>query len=324
VTNEVAHASLRRLDARLGRRHAREARRDAGADHRDHLHEKSRRVDQSTNEESATSLAALIAADRLRYVRTGTRGLSRARNIGLRLATTRIVAFTDDDCEVADDWIATMQRVFDEQPRTLIAFCNVHAGPYDATMGFIPTYVGAGTRVIRTVREKCSARGIGAGLAVRRAELLAIGGFDEELGAGGRFPAAEDGDAALRAILAGYEVCETDRTHVVHHGFRTWAEGKALASRDWVGIGAASAKPLRAGRWQAGSFAAHEFLVHALWPPVSDLLKLRRPVGFGRSIHFLRGFAMGLRVPVDARSLCFEPASGSDGPASPIGRGNVV
>jgi GT2 family glycosyltransferase len=270
-------------------------------------------VDQSTNDDTELSLADFVAAGRIDYVRTTTVGLSRARNIGLRHAHTRVVAFTDDDCETPDDWLQAIQTIFDEQPETIVAFCSVRPGPYDASAGFVPGYECRGTRTVRTVRDKCTARAIGAGMAVRRKEMLALGGFDEELGAGGTFPSCEDWDAAVRALLAGYKVCETDRTHVLHHGFRTWKEGRSLTARDWVGIGAAYAKPLRAGRWEAASIAAYELVVCAMWPPVNDALHARRPIGIGRVVGFIRGFARGMVAPFDRRNVMFAPR----GPSSP-------
>jgi hypothetical protein len=158
---------------------------------------------------------------------------------------------------------------------------------------------------VRTLLGKCTARGMGAGMGVRREELIALGGFDEQLGPGSSFPSCEEGDAAVRVILSGYEVCETDRTSVVHHGFRTWAEGRELSRRDWFGVGAAYAKPLRVGRWAFLSVPAYELFVKAVWPPVADLLRLRRPRGALRGVHFLRGFAKGLVEPLDAASLVF-------------------
>jgi hypothetical protein len=41
---------------------------------------------------------------------------------------------------------------------------------------------------------------------------------------------------------------------------------------------------------------------------VLDLLALRRPRGITRIVSFLRGFAHGMRTPVDAKTLCFMPS----------------
>jgi glycosyltransferase involved in cell wall biosynthesis len=266
-------------------------------------------VDQSKGDESEAAIADLRTDARLSYIRSNTVGLSRSRNIGLKLAKTSIVAFTDDDCEVPETWLEVMQGVFEEHANVALSFCSVAAGPHDLSQGFVPVYQCHGTRVVSTVRGKCRARGMGAGLAARRDVLLELNGFDEELGAGGRFPSCEDGDMAIRVLLAGYELCETDRTCVIHHGFRSWPEVRLLARRDWTGIGAAYAKPIRAGRWDFAPVPFYELFAKALQPPVNDLLHLRRPRGFMWSLHFLRGFSQGLLAPFDRQRLLFKPSS---------------
>jgi glycosyltransferase involved in cell wall biosynthesis len=263
-------------------------------------------VDQSTNDESEESVVDLRGDPRLTYVRSQTVGLSRARNIGLRMAETPVVAFTDDDTEVPQDWLVTMQRVLDEHPRAALVYCSVLAGPHDPLAGFVPVYECHGTRIVRTIEAKRAARGMGAGLAARRDILMKLDGFDEELGAGGRFPSCEDWDMTIRALLANFEVCETDRTFVVHHGFRTWPEVKALSRQTWTGMGAAFAKPLRAGHWRFAPVALYELSTMAMRPPVDDLLHLRRPRGLARLLHFLQGVSRGLVAPFDRNRLLFK------------------
>jgi glycosyltransferase involved in cell wall biosynthesis len=262
-------------------------------------------IDQSTTDDTAACLAPLISEGKLTYIRTTTVGVSRSRNLGLRTAGTEIVAFTDDDCEVPPTWLEELQAVFSEQPSTAMVFCSVLAGPHSSADGFVPAYECQGTRTVHTLLDKCTARGMGAGLAIRREPVLALGGFDEELGPGGRFPSCEEGDAAVRCLLRGHDVCETSRTHVIHHGFRTWSEGRELSRRDWFGIGAAYAKPLRAGRWDFMPVPAYELMVKAVWPPIMDMLRLRRPKGLTRGLYFVRGFAKGLVEPLNPDPLVF-------------------
>ena len=50
-------------------------------------------------------------------------------------------------------------------------------------------------------------------------------------------------------------------------------------------------------------------LCQALWPPIHDVLRLRRPSGLSRIGGFLRGFAAGLRTPMDRKTLLFRPVS---------------
>jgi glycosyltransferase involved in cell wall biosynthesis len=266
-------------------------------------------VDQSTNDDTFNALRELSADPRLVYVRSRDRGLGRAHNLALRLARSEVMAITDDDCEVPPHWLAAFGDVFREHPNVAVAFCTVRAAPHDPTAGFIPAYQCRGTTIVSTVLGKLRARGIGAGIAVRRQMMLDLGGFDDLLGPGAPFPSCDDGDVAARALLGGYEVCETDRTFVIHYGFRTWAEGRDLAARDWVAIGAAFCKPLRAGYVSFAVVPLYELFVKALWPPINDLLHLRRPRGVKRGFHFINGFVRGLAAPMNRDTLTFQDDS---------------
>ncbi len=261
-------------------------------------------VDQSDAPISGASFDELRSDPRLRYIRSRTRGKGAALNEGLRQARGDVVICTDDDCEAAPDWLASMGSVFEEEPSAALAFCNVVAPPYDKAAGYVPTYEKP-RRVLRSVSDLCAGRGIGAGMAVRRSVALEIGGFDESLGPGARFPAAEDLDFALRLLLRGWHVYDTGDRPIVHHGFRTHAQSRAHAKRDFIGLGAVCAKPLRAGYWNVSVLSAWEFSANALWPPLADLLHLKKPRGLSRIIGFLQGFIEGMQTPVAREALVY-------------------
>lgn len=266
-------------------------------------------IDQSTDTTTAAALRRFQHDRRLRYIASTTKGLGIARNIGLQLAHAPLVAYTDDDCRVPVNWLRVIEEEFQREPRAAVLFCNVVPGPHDPSAGFIPAYQRQQRTVVKTFWGKCRARGIGAGMAVRRDPVLAMGGFDEALGAGGKFPSAEDADIALRAIVHGWYVVETPATIVIHDGFRTWAEARDLAARDWEGLGAAYIKPLKAGQWRAGIVLLYELLVPAFLEPLFPLLKLRRPRGLGRLIALIRGCLRGLAHPVDRERLVYQPTA---------------
>jgi len=264
-------------------------------------------IDQSTDEASRCAVEEFAGDPRLRYLPSNAVGVSRARNLALRNADTDIVVFTDDDCEVHEGWLSVMQALFDEHPGVAQAFCSVRPGPHDAEREFVPAYeCSSGTRIVRTLLDKCTARGMGAGMAVRRQTVLDAGGFDEELGPGATFPSNEEGDLAVRLLMRGHQVCETDRTYVTHHGSRTFTEGRTLSRRDWVGIGAAYSKPLRVGALGIVPIALYELAFKAVGPAFVDLAHLRRPRGLARGAHFLNGFARGLLAPLDGERLLFK------------------
>jgi hypothetical protein len=139
-------------------------------------------------------------------------------------------------------------------------------------------------------------------MAVRKSMVQDIGSFDRSLGS--KFPrtVGEEGDLALRLVLFGYQVLETDRTAVEHDGFRTWGEGRAMAKRNFFGIGLVYAKPLRCGRASALSVVLYEGIVVALVQPILRAFRLQRP-GFRGVWYFWKGFFSGLRYRVDCRTM---------------------
>ena len=265
-------------------------------------------IDQSDGPESGEALASGFSDSRLRYLHSHARGKGAALNEGLRLACGDIVASTDDDCEVPPGWAAGMAQALEAQPTAAIVFCNVAAGPHDRTAGYIPAFEQRRSRLLCSIGASRGELGLGAGMAVRRAVVLALGGFDESFGPGARFGSGDDWDIAHRLLLSGWHVYETAHLSIVHHGFRTFAEGSDHARRDWIAIGALCAKPLRAGHVDAVVVPLWYFSVLALWPPLRDLLRLRRPSGLARIVGFSSGFLQGLRTQVDRKTLVFRPA----------------
>jgi glycosyltransferase involved in cell wall biosynthesis len=262
-------------------------------------------IDQSDDGATEEALASLATDPRMRYHRTATRGKGAALNEGLRLARGEVLVCTDDDCVAPPGWVPAMADVMAGQPKAAIVFCNVTAPPYDPQAGYVPTYVRHENRLVRSIGATVGGHGLGAGMALRRELILQFGGFDESMGPGARFASGDDWDITARVLLRGWQVYETSELTIVHHGFRTFEEGRDHALRDWIAIGAVCAKPLRAGHWSAVVVPAWEFSAHALWPPLSDLLRGKRPRGYSRILGFLRGFAEGLATPVDRETLLF-------------------
>lgn len=262
-------------------------------------------VDQSDGPESETALSLFRSDPRLRYYRSVKRGKGAALNEGLALARGPIVVCTDDDCQPPPGWVADMTRTLESRPQAAILFCRVAPVPHDRNAGYVPAYEISRSRSLQSVGDICGGLGIGAGMAVRRDFVTSMGGFDECFGPGAIFPSADEWDIVLRALLTGHHVYETAELTLVHDGFRTFAQGQAHARRDWLALGAVCAKPLRAGHWRAIVIPFWLFFTRAVWPPLADLLSLRRPRGLGRIVAFAQGFCRGCATPVDSRTLRF-------------------
>lgn len=262
-------------------------------------------IDQSDGPEGEQALAPFADDPRLRYHRSAGRGKGFALNEALALARGEILVCTDDDCYAPPDWMSGMARALEARPEAAVAFCQVLPIEHDESAGYVPAYHLRESRTLRSVGAIRDGLGIGAGIAVRRDFVQSIGGFDEAFGPGGRFPSADDWDIALRVLLTGHHVFETADLSIVHDGFRTFEQGRAHARRDWLALGAVCAKPLRAGHWNAAIIPVWLFSTKAVWPPIADVLALRKPRGIGRILAFAEGFARGLGTRVERRTLRF-------------------
>jgi GT2 family glycosyltransferase len=262
-------------------------------------------MDQSEGTDSQLALCPFAHDARLRYTRTRARGKGAALNEGLRLARGAVVACTDDDCVPPAGWARAMADAMRTHARAAVVFCSVRPEPYDPSEGYVPAYEPKRDRVLRSVSDARLGLGLGAGMALRRDAILALGGFDEQFGPGSRFGSGDDWDISLRVLLSGWEVHEVASIWLLHYGFRSWAEGRSHTLRDWIAIGALCAKPLRAGYFSALPLTFWFLTVDALWPPLRDLLMLRPPRGKARIVGFSRGFIGGFRTPVDPKTLMF-------------------
>lgn len=255
-------------------------------------------VDQSNEMRTTHAVSQFRDDPRLRYVSSNTSGLSRARNIGLSLITTDLVIMTDDDCEVPPNWIVEMVTPFQRHPQVGIVFCDVVAGPYDHEAGFIPVSLSSRALLIEDLAhwQTCDGVtiGIGAGMAVRRSTAEAIGGFEPLFGSGTRFHSGEDLDFTLRALIGGHQVYRLNHVSVVHHGFRTMQETRALIHQSMFSIGAIYGRLIRSGQWLATRNLIAIVSSLIVLPIIKSVRQRRIPPVLRRAIWLIRGLIEGL------------------------------
>ena len=157
-------------------------------------------VDQSAGDETAEAAAAWAAREPgLCVLRTPTRGLSRARNVGLAHCRGALIVFTDDDVVAAPDWLAEIVGEFAAYPRLALLFGNVlPPDEHDWRTEFVPHCEAPTRRPVRWFESQAFA-GMGANMALRRTTWATVGGFDTALGAG-TGAAGEDFEFALRCL----------------------------------------------------------------------------------------------------------------------------
>ncbi|MFL5577777.1 MAG: glycosyltransferase family 2 protein [Gemmatimonadaceae bacterium] len=126
-------------------------------------------------------------------------GLGRARNAGVAAARGALLAFTDDDCYPAADFVESWCDVFDDPGVGYGGGRILLHDPLD-----FPITVRTETAPIPLAPGAFVDPGLvqGANMAFRREVVVALGGFDPRLGPGTPF-VSDDVDLAARASAAG-------------------------------------------------------------------------------------------------------------------------
>ena len=203
-------------------------------------------VDQSTVAQDELATLGSGPECTVSYLHTTKSGLSRARNTGLRAAAYDVVVLLDDDMLVEPEWLGRLLAGFaDGGPGTVVTG-RVLAGPPEGGDGIVPpaALLTLPTAAVYRGRQPTDVMP-GANVALHRDIVLAIGGYDERLGPGSRFPSAEDNDMGLRLLDAGCEVRHVPGAVVLH---RAWRAPRERALMRWTygrGKGAFYAKHMR-------------------------------------------------------------------------------
>ncbi len=145
-----------------------------------------------------------------------------ARNAGWRAARAPIVAFTDDDCVAAKDWLEAGLHAAEQHPGVILQ------GPVDP----IPEEVHRLTYFHHTfTNHDCGPWFETANIFYPRDVLERLGGFDETY----RNPGGEDTDLAWRALGDGVSARAVTEARVWHAVSPLGVRGKLRRANRWSG-----------------------------------------------------------------------------------------
>ena len=263
-------------------------------------------VDQSDNDLTELALKAYLGDSRLRYIRSGTKGISAGRNVGISHAQGAWIAMTDDDCDVPKNWLREFVAAFSVNANIALVFGDVLPVAHDRAEGFVVSCVGHQPVLARTVREQYLVEGTSACMAISRTAAERLGGYDPILGVGARLKSGEDLDLCVRALLAGYFVYRQPSVKVIHHCLVPWAQAGRVNHQYLYGNGAMFAKHVKCGNWSAVTL-----LRQLLWKGILGSSSVRR--GNQRQIWlktaaFICGFTAGAFTAVDRANYRFAPS----------------
>jgi glycosyltransferase involved in cell wall biosynthesis len=204
-------------------------------------------VDQSTTDATGRVLAPLVEADRrLRYVHVDEAGLSRAYNTGIEMTSADVIAFTDDDCVVPTNWIASIAAAFETEPDGDLLYGQVIPLETGDEAGLTPYFdIPQAERLSR--RDGFRVCGMGANFAARRRLFDKVGGFDVVLGGGGPLRSSQDFDLAYRAYKGDSIILLRPEVTLRHDGRREAEDWPTLLVNYGTGDGAFYTKHIRSG-----------------------------------------------------------------------------
>jgi len=242
---------------------------------------------------------------RIIYVHSDTHGKSAGLNAALTVASGSIIAFTDDDCTIPDDWLSKACTLFARHPDVDLAFGNLEAVEHDPAENFVPIVSIVQFRVVSKPRLAYVRGGAGANMIARRSLFDHIGPYDEMIGPGSRFVACEEYDIYFRTLMAGRSVAFAPELVITHWGTRSYSDGsgRRLLRGYAYGEGAVIGKHLRLRETSMVAVAAH-IALQDVGGAVRSLVH-GRLAGLGSMACKWRGVIAGLSTPVDRSGHVF-------------------
>jgi glycosyltransferase involved in cell wall biosynthesis len=172
-------------------------------------------VDDGSTSPPAEVVAAFHPLFRLTLVTQDNAGPGAARNTGGAHARGRFLAFTDDDCLPAGQWLTALAARFAEAPQQAIAGRTINALPQNpfATasqiiIDMVHAYYNADHRQARFSASN--------NLALPAEMFRSLGGFDEA------FRTSEDRDSIDRWLHHGHRLIYAPEVLVYHAPLLTW------------------------------------------------------------------------------------------------------
>ena len=156
-------------------------------------------------------------------------GIAKARDIGYKESHGDIVAYTDADCEVQEDWVLRFVKYFANPSISAVTGRTVFQPGTD-----VSSLCRSAEYAIRYGRLGPSVKmATGPNCAFRRSSLEQVGGFDVGVAFG------EDAVVSYRLIEAGLKIVYDDKM-IVHHvpeqGLRRYYRKRYRDAKSFVGV----------------------------------------------------------------------------------------
>ena len=198
-------------------------------------------VDQSSAPHLELSQVKTKKPCEIRYIHSKAVGVGAGRNLGITSSRFEILIFIDDDMFVERNWYRNLVQAAIQAGAYSVVTGQVVAGESEAPGDKAPSIMMDQQPAIyegRIGKDVLYTGNMGA----YRSVFDRVGLFDERLGPGTSFPAAEDNDLGFRLLEQGFCIWYVPEAVVYHRAWRSERESLALKWRYGVGRGAYYAK----------------------------------------------------------------------------------
>lgn len=166
-------------------------------------------VDDGSTDGTEDLIKILDKEHSIVYFKQGRKGPAAARNLGIRNAKGKIIAFLDSDCIAPRDWLSTIAGLYKRHPETVSVGGSSESGPLKKSFinGFAKlVFYRPAPRQTEGYVNSVATRS----LSFKKEIFQEIGYFDEVIG----YP--EDTEFNLRLNLKGYKIYYSPALTVMH------------------------------------------------------------------------------------------------------------
>ena len=167
-------------------------------------------VDQSEND-LTEKLVKSFNEKCIIYNHVSFKGLSKARNYGISIATGEYICLTDDDACYDIDYLSMLKGYYEKEPNWIISGHMWDAVNKREFIDYSRIREGEPLSV-RDIIRKCPSPAI----TFPKCIVQEIEGFDENFGVGAKYGAGEETDFLLRAFWIKYDVIYCEDVRVQH------------------------------------------------------------------------------------------------------------
>jgi GT2 family glycosyltransferase len=194
-------------------------------------------VDQSDEPHPELSVMKTNRDCEICYIHSRIIGVGASRNLGIRASRHKILILIDDDMFVEPDWFRNLVQAVIKAGDCSVVTGRVLAGEPEVLGGTAPSIKKDQQPAIykgRIGKDVLYTGNMGA----YRSVFDQVGLFDERLGPGTSFPAAEDNDLGYRLLEHSYCIWYVPDAIVYHRSWRSAQENLTLEWGYGVGRGA--------------------------------------------------------------------------------------